>query len=174
MKFGAIRSALRVAARTGVPAVYARKSHADNVLDQAMKNPGRDVEAIVRKQAYDDRLHNETMKAIRELRKGSIPHEELSDLYNAKKSEIAERWKQEGMLPPADSDADAGEATAAIHFKTSSERAKQRRLAKLYRQKNKSKIKLKAKAYRKKMKHKKPNALRSRIAKLIAKHYHRG
>lgn len=63
-------------------------------------------------------------------------------------------------------------ATAApIHFKTSSERMKQRKEAKLYRQRNKSKLKLKAKVYRKKMKNKKPNALRSRIAKLVAKHY---
>ena len=68
---------------------------------------------------------------------------------------------------------DSDEADAlTIHFKSTSERNKERKQSKLYRQKNKSKLKLKAKKYALKMKHKKPNALRSRIAKLVAKHYH--
>ena len=61
---------------------------------------------------------------------------------------------------------------AGIHFSTTSERLKQRKEAKLYRQRNKAKLKLKAKKYAKLMKHKKPNLQRSRIAKLVAKHYH--
>lgn len=68
---------------------------------------------------------------------------------------------------------DSDEADAlTIHFKSTSERNKERKKAKIYRQKNKAKLKLKAKKYALKMKHKKPNALRSRIAKLVAKHYH--
>ena len=59
-----------------------------------------------------------------------------------------------------------------VHFKNSSERIKERKRNKVYRQKNKAKLRLKAKKYAQKMKHKKPNALRSRIAKLVAKHYH--
>lgn len=58
-----------------------------------------------------------------------------------------------------------------IKFKTSVERAKERRKAKLFRLKNKSKLKLQRKKYRLKMKHRKPDAKRSRIAKQVAKHY---
>ena len=68
---------------------------------------------------------------------------------------------------------DSDEADAlTVHFKSTSERNKDRKKAKIYRQKNKAKLRLKAKKYALKMKHKKPNALRSRIAKLVAKHYH--
>lgn len=66
----------------------------------------------------------------------------------------------------------ADEATALqIKFKSASERAKARREAKQYRLKNKSKLKMKRKKYAQKMKHRKPNALRSQRMKLISKHY---
>lgn len=71
-----------------------------------------------------------------------------------------------------------GEATAVdeataiqINFKTSSERAKQRRKSKQYRLKNKSRLKLKRKQYERKMKHKKPNRLRSQIMKKVHDRY---
>lgn len=66
----------------------------------------------------------------------------------------------------------ADEATALqIHYKSAAERAKERRKAKQYRLKNKSKLKMKRKKYEQKMKHRKPNALRSQRMKLISKHY---
>lgn len=66
----------------------------------------------------------------------------------------------------------SGEATALqIKFKSSAERAKNRREAKKYRLQNKSKLKMKRKKYAMKMKHKKPDRTRSQRAKLISKYY---
>lgn len=83
-------------------------------------------------------------------------------------TQLAEHYR-----PVVTASYDSDEADAlTIHFKSTSERNKDRKKAKIYRQKNKAKLRLKAKKYALKMKHKKPNALRSRIAKLVAKHYH--
>lgn len=178
LRFGTIRSALVIAASTGVSATRRKnKSHADKQLDAAMSDPNRNAADIVEHEARNAQLHSETMKALRDLGMNRLDAETFSELYHTTKEEISKRMQEDREAGGTGEASDAAEhvvIATQIHFKTTSERLQARKKAKLYRQKNKSKLKLKSKVYRKKMKHKKPNALRSRIAKLVAKHYHRG
>jgi hypothetical protein len=68
-----------------------------------------------------------------------------------------------------EADARSAPRRVKLFFKTSAERARDRRKAKLYRQSHKSQLKLKAKKYRMKMKHRKPNKILSDRAKLVHK-----
>lgn len=70
-----------------------------------------------------------------------------------------------------DSEASAVVTAAGIRFRSSTERLRARKAAKLYRLKNKSKLKQYRKKYALHRKHARPNTQRSLLMKKVAKHY---